>query len=193
MRMVSGATLWVAAILCTSCAVPGTAPTRASAPPGVVALPNADFEKSPEPHCPLDWGCVAHADPFSFRFSLDETRPGQGKRSVCIEPITKEPWGKVVQAMHDGPWRGRRVRFSMQVRVENVASTWSGMTAGAGVVVIAYGSKLAREEKLIHGTAEWQRLSVELDVPQDTRALEVGVALIGTGKVCADDAVLELL
>ena len=180
----------VAALVVTSCAMPGGGNATSSAR-AIVPLPNANFEKAYKITCPPDWGCVAHNDPLSFRYYIDETHPGEGKRSLCFEPTKREPWGKVVQAMHDGPWRGRRVRFSMLVRTENVSFTQAGM--GAGVFVFAHAATLVRHDTLVHGTSEWQRLSAEIDVPQDTRVLEVGVALIGTGRVCADDAVLELL
>ena len=179
----------MAATFVASCAAPGGAGNPAAGK--VVPLPNANFEKAYKVTCPPDWGCVAHNDPLSFRYYIDETHPGEGKRSLCFEPTKREPWGKVVQAFHDGPWRGKRVRFSMLVRTENVSFTQAGM--GAGVFVFAHAATLVRHDTLIHGTAEWQRLSAEIDVPQDTRVLEVGVTLIGTGRVCADDAVLEVL
>ena len=192
-------------LLAASCALPQAGGAGGSGKG--VALPNANFEKAYKVTCPPDWSCVAHADPFSFRFYIDEARPGEGKRSLCIEPKTREPWGKAVQAMREGPWRGKRVRFSMLVRAEDVAHTQEGM--GAGIFAFAHTSTpvgtaatkhstvqvgaLVRSEKLIHGTADWQRLAVELDVPQNTNVLEVGVTLIGTGRVCADDALLEVL
>lgn len=198
---------WIAvaglAASCASVELPRAAPQA----PGRIALPNGDFEKAYKVTCPPDWSCVSHADPFSFRYYIDESRPGEGKRSLCIEPKGREPWGKAAQAMPQGPWRGRRVRFSMLVRIENVARSQEGM--GAGIFAFAHTAtasatvpskrgpvqvgSLVRSEKLIDGTADWQRLSVELDVPRDTNVLEVGVTLIGTGRVCADDAVLELL
>ena len=206
MRIVKAAACAVAAWLAASCANVET-PRAAAQPPGPIALPNANFEKAYKVTCPPDWSCVSHADPFSFRYYVDETRPGEGKRSICIEPKGREPWGKAVQAMREGPWRGRHVRFSMLVRVENVAHTQEGM--GAGVVALAHTStpsapvktkqgmtqvgSVVKSEKLIHGTSDWQRLAVDLEVPENTNVLEVGVALVGSGRVCADDAVLELL
>jgi hypothetical protein len=48
-------------------------------------------------------------------------------------------------------------------------------------------------EEWTAGTRTWQRLALEIDVPDATHDLEVGVALEGTGRACLDDALLEIM
>jgi hypothetical protein len=131
-----------------------------------------------------------HADPDSFRFFHDETAPAQGKRSLCIEPLKQEPWAAASQGLFDmAQLRGARVRFSAKVRLDAVTGN------GAGPFVSAQGTGgavVARESRLLQGTQGWQRVEVEMDVPPGTTLVEVGVTLEGRGRVCLDDARLEI-
>jgi hypothetical protein len=174
----------------------------ASVPSPGVALnvANGDFEADwpPGSNCARDWGCVMHADPTSFRFFLDEKAPASGKRSFCIEPITNQPYGKAVQTRDDfNTWRNMRVRLSMAVKVEEVKGD------GAGVFIVAHdgGGMAARprsqfvrySQKLVKGSAGWQRVETELVIPPDTFILEFGAILQGAGRACVDDVRLEFL
>lgn len=156
-----------------------------------VALPNADFEM-PMPagsRCPPRWGCAAHAGPDSHRFFLDEGAPAQGARSLCIERVTPEPWALATVSIADPSLRGRRLRFSLQVRLDGVAG-------GAGPWVAVHGPQgnlMLHEQRLASGTAAWQRTAVEFEVPREAQALQVGATLEGAGRVCLDDARLEIL
>jgi hypothetical protein len=175
------------------------APPRASTPQAAVqewaplALRNPGFEDDPHAgsSCASGWDCTMHADPNSFRFFLDEALPAQGKRSLCIEPLKKEPWGTASQGWFDiAQIRGGRVRFSAAVRLDAVTGD------GAGPFVDAQGiggGPIARAERLLQGTQGWQRIAVELDVPSGATLIEFGVTLEGRGRVCLDDARLEIL
>lgn len=132
-----------------------------------------------------------HADPSSFRFFLDEALPAQGRRSLCIEPLKKEPWAVASQGLFDiAQIRGGRVRFSAAVRLDAVTGNGAGPYAaaqGTGGAIIAHASHLSQ------GTQGWQRVAVELDVPSGATLIEFGVSLEGRGRVCLDDARLEFL
>jgi hypothetical protein len=158
-----------------------------------LTLKNPDFEAASHPlrACPLGWDCSMHSDPNSFRFFHDEAKPLGGKRSLCFEPVAKEPWALASQVVSDlAKLRGARVRFSVAVRLENVTGD------GAGPFAVAQGpggSVIAHDKRLIQGSQGWQRLAVEIGVPQNAGLIEVGVAFEGRGRVCLDDAVLEVL
>ena len=162
--------------------------------PGIaVALRNPGFEDEPNPGraCPIGWDCTMHADPHSFRFFQDETSPHLGKRSLCFEPMKKEPWGVASQGVFDlHQMRGARVRFSVAVRLEAVTG------GGAGPYAVAQGgggAVIAHAQRLLQGTLGWQRVEVDLAVPQNASLVEVGVSLEGRGRVCLDDARLEIV
>jgi len=164
----------------------------ASAPPALprVALANPGFEEpAARDRCAPGWSCSMHADPDSFRFFLDAGAAGEG-HGLCIEPVTREPWGKVTQAVVDPSVRGRRVRFSAAVRTVDVAGR------GAALQAVIHGNSgqiLAVREEWTAGTRPWRRLALEMDVPAATHDIELGVALEGTGRACMDDALLEIL
>jgi len=165
----------------------------ASAPPALprVALANPGFEEAaPDDRCAAGWSCSMHADPNSFRFFVDAGGAAGGGHSLCIEPVTHEPWGKVAQAVVDPSVRGRRVRFSAAVRTVGVAGR------GAALQAVVHGNSgqiLAVREEWTAGTRPWRRLALEMDVPAATHDVELGMALEGTGRACLDDTLLEIV
>ncbi len=195
------------AALCLACGCatgqPVSAPVRSGKPPAPVRpavsvsafpLPNADFERPARPgeRCPEHWGCKMHADPDSFRFTLDAERPAGGRQSLRIERITPEPWAlatQVVQPPALGALKGKRVRVTLAVRVEDAA----GNGAGTWVLVHGPGGNLAHEQRLVKGTHDWQRIAVEVDVAASAIMLELGATLDGPGRAWIDDLRLEIL
>jgi hypothetical protein len=168
--------------------------------PTPLAVLNAGFEADPyhDSNCTADWGCVMHADPRSFRFFIDEKQPASGKRALCIEPITQQPYGKAVQSRHDpAVWGGKLVRVSMLVRLENVTGTGAGVMLAAhdspGLIARPRTTYVRYSEKLLNGTAGWQRVETELVIPPETVLIEFGALLQGAGRACFDDVRLEFL
>ena len=162
-------------------------------PPQDVVVRNPGFEAGPQPGsaCPAGWACVMHAASDSFRFFYDDAHPAAGTRSGCFESVGREPWGKMVQGHPVGqPLRGKRVRLSALVRLEDVTGD------GAGPILRAdggSGNELAYRFEPRGGSAGWHPVSAELDVPQGTYILELGFALKGKGRICVDDVRFEVL
>lgn len=176
----------VVALSIAACASPPPPPASLRA----ITLANGDFEADfpPGGRCPARWACKSHADPHSHRFFLDESAPAAGKRSLCIERITHEPWALATLATSDPALRGARVRFSIQVRVEGAAQ-------GGGPWVLVHGpsGNLHHDQRLVKGKRDWERVSLEFTVPASAQIVEVGATLEGEGRVCIDDARLEIL
>lgn len=174
---------------CASPAAPPS-PPPAAAGPRLVALPNGDLEAdwAAGGRCAPRWGCKSHADPGSHRFFLDEVAPAAGKRSLCIERVTREPWALATLATSDPALRGARVRFSLDVRVD-------GVEGGGGAWVLVHGpsGNLHHDQRLVTGKRGWERLAIEFTVPASAQIVEVGATLEGPGRVCIDDARLEIL
>ena len=178
---------------CAAGPEPSATPRPTTAPaagPRLVALPNADFEASypAGERCPPRWGCKSHADPNSHRFSIDEAAPAGGKRSLCIERVTKEPWALATLAVSDRALRGARVRFSLQVRAD-------GVEGGGGAFVLVHGpsGNLHHDQRLVRGKSGWEPMAIEFNVPANAQIVEVGATLEGAGRICLDDARLEIL
>lgn len=159
--------------------------------PRVVPLKNAGFENVPRSgeRCPEHWGCTMHADPDSFRFSLDRAAPAEALQSLCIERVTQEPWALATQAVDAVALRGAKLRFSMAVRVDRAQGP------GGGPFLIVHGptGNLAHEERLLARTEGWQRVAVDFTVAPSAQMIEVGATLQGDGRVCVDDARLEFM
>jgi hypothetical protein len=156
-----------------------------------VALANPGFEDAwIRPDCPPHWGCLVHSDPAAFRFFSDEAAPASGKASLCVEPKGHEPWGLASNVLLDHGLGGHRLRFTLRVRVANVTGGGGGVFA---TVHDGFGHAVAHEQRLVTGTSSWQALSVEFEVPKDMHDVDVGALLEGRGRVCADDAKLEVL
>jgi hypothetical protein len=157
------------------------------------AFPNAGFEQGggPGSDCPRPWYCVVHAGATdAFRFYFDDKRPPEGNRAFCMERLTDEPWAYVSQSIPAERLRGATVRFSIAVRAEGL----TGPGAGPLLAVHAFQQHPVDRQGLhLLATQGWQRYQLEARLPPDARLLEVGLQLEGGGRVCIDDARLEIL
>jgi hypothetical protein len=191
--------LTAAALLAVACAAPQaerpSAPaTKAESRPAarMVALKNGSFENAARPgeRCAEAWNCTMHADPDSYAFKLDTSQAADGRQALCLERVTNEPWALVTQGLHDvAPFRGRKLRFSVAVRVVRA----EGGGTGPWIVVHGPHGNLAHEEKLLKAPGGWERVSVDFTVAPSAQLLEVGATMQGGGRACLDDARLELL
>lgn len=186
--------LALAAALAPACmaAAPAQKPGGAPEPsrPLPVPLKNAGFENAPRSgeRCPEHWGCTMHSNPDSYRFWLERAAPAEGKQSLCIERVANEPWSLATQAVDVTALRGAKLRFTLAVRVERAAG------AGGGPFLLLHGpaGNLAHEERLLQKTDGWQRIALDFTVAPSAQMVEVGATLQGDGRVCVDDARLEL-
>lgn len=193
--MRSSVAMVLAAALAGGCAAPVEAPVAksvAGAPlPGPVALRNPGFEADARPgaNCATGWACTMHKDPDSFRFFADEAGAAQGARSFCVEPVKKEPWAFITQALFDKSLHGARLRFSIAMRLTDVV----GRGAGPWAQVQVPGRPKQTVQKLVTKAQGWETHSVEFEVPANAEFVEVGAMLHGSGRACFDDARLEIL
>lgn len=176
------------ALLVAACAAP-PAPT----PSRAIALRNAGFEGeiTPDARCPPAWGCSVHADPGAYRFTVDESSPAEGRRSLRVEQVRNEPWAIATQHLRtETHLRGARLRFSMALKLEGVTGKGAGpfyLAQGTG------GTTLDHRQSLLQGTSGWQRVTLEFVVPEGSEGFQVGLAIEGPGRAWIDDARLEWL
>ena len=182
-----------AALLVAGCATqtaePAAQAAQPVAPAGAIALRNAGFEspKRPGERCAVEWGCSMHSNPDSFRFWVESAGAGAGAQSLCVERVLPEPWATAAQSVPAAALRGRKVRFSLLMRGENLA----GEGVGPIIIATAGGATIEIAQKVGRIGPEWRRYSVELVVPARAESLEVGATMFGGGRACLDDARLE--
>lgn len=176
----------IAALAIAGCAAPDPAPAPQAA---AIALRNAGFEspRRPGERCPVEWGCSMHSNPDSFRFWVEERGAGSGAQSLCIERVLPEPWATAAQSVPAAALRGRKVRFSLLMRGEG----FDGEGVSPIIIATAGGATISIGQNPARIGADWRRYSVELVVPPQAEALEVGATLFGGGRACVDDARLE--
>ena len=130
-----------------------------------------------------------HADPNSFRYVLEASNPAAGARSLCIERVTKEPWALLIQGFEAMAYRGKTLRLSAAVRVENLVGDGAGLFAKVqGPIRIAHVGY-----NLVKTGPEWQRLTLDFPVAADAVMVDVGGTLEGGGKACFDEVRLEVV
>jgi hypothetical protein len=196
---------WIAVALLAACAGPpvpvepvkaveARPPASPKAPAGPYALGNATFEKEPRAGetCATNWACTAHANARAFRFSR---QVAADRRSYCVEPAPdakkQEPWAQVTQGLFDPGLRGTRVRFSLALQLTGLTGEGAGPWIQAQIVSSKGGKPTS--ETIVRQTVEWQRYSVEMDIPESAVSVEVGLILKGGGRACFGDARLEVL
>ena len=186
----------LAGVLAAGCAA--DAPVAPKPAPGALAAgalftlrnPSFEAEMPAGARCAPGWSCTMHGDPKSFRFFDEPAGAKDGGRSFCMEPLTKEPWAVLAQGTYDQKLRGTRVRFSLAVKLANVA----GRGAGPWAQVRLPGTPgLQTHQKLVQSTQGWETHSLEFDIPPNATTVEVGAMLRGTGRACFDEARLEIL
>ena len=156
-----------------------------------VVLKNADFAMEPVPGraCPPLWGCTMHADPASFRFSL-EADPRSGVKYLKVERVKNEPWAIASQVVPAEGLQGKRLRLAAAVQSEGI----DGKGAGPLLIIQGPGGRtLAEAQRLVQRSTGWQEVAVELDVVPGAQLVEVGLYLEGGGIVHFGEVRLEIL
>src|SRR4051795_3808055 len=91
-----------------------------------------------------------------------------------------EEHGVIMQRIRSDRYRGKRIRFAAWVRSEGVeqwGGLWVRVTPRDDTRSYAHGRAAAT------GTADWQLLSVAVEVAPDASYIMFGLALHGNGKV----------
>jgi len=129
-----------------------------------------------------------------YELTRDTDQKHGGKRSARLKPVNDEPrgFGNLMQAFAADDFRGKRVRMSAFVKVENVermAGLWMRVD-GLEKSTIAFDNMSTRP---IKGTSDWQEYKIVLDIPQEAADISFGVMLPGKGQLWVDDFKFEVV
>jgi GTP-dependent phosphoenolpyruvate carboxykinase len=148
---------------------------------------------------PHDWRSEASwtAQGNSYEFGVDPSMDEPGRHSLLVQSVGSRNGmdiGGVTQILPG--YAGKRVRLTAQVKTSN-SDTWAGLVLGDKPMFLP---QLSRGDAytMAHffgaaAGADWQTVSVVVDVPSDDNVIMPGLALVGNGKVWARDMKLDVV
>ena len=147
---------------------------------GIVANPG--FENGTKD----PWTTNVHADPYAYQFDLVTDVVATGNYAVRIMSEGTEPWGGLMQYLDNAGLNGRTVVLSASVKAENVADGVQLLAVFRGTTAMPFEHTFAD----LGASFDWQRLEREFQVPDGTKAIEIGIMQMGTGTLWVDDITL---
>jgi hypothetical protein len=132
--------------------------------------------------------------PADYEMSLQPTAGRTGKASLSLKAKSDQAqgFGTLMQSIDATDYRGQRVRFSAQVKAQDVA-VWAGLWMRVDGPP-APGSKMPSglafdnmQNRPIKGTLGWTRYEIVLDVAPEATGISFGILLGGPGQVWMDE------
>ena len=138
---------------------------------------------------PAGW-VKAGSHPAEYDMGVDRTIRREGRAIAFIKGTATEfhGFGTIMQTAAPGEYRGKRLRFSADVKSEKVQSGWAGLWLR--IDGTRAGELLGfdnMQQRPLKGNTDWTRVEIVLDVPEDAAALAFGLLLNGDGQVWIDD------
>lgn len=126
-----------------------------------------------------------------YAASIDKVVFYKGTQSARLEAVSETAPGSagVHQIIDATNYRNRRIRFTAFIKTQDVEDR-----CGLYLSVSTHGYPTELDDmsnRPIKGTTDWQQFSVVLDVDKDSRRINYGVFLAGSGNVWIDAAALE--
>lgn len=132
---------------------------------------------------------MSGSTPEKYEYGPDRTVFFQGTKSVFLRSrevkLDEGDFGTVMQQFRAATWVGKRVRFSVFVKAEDVTG-WAGLWMridSSAVNMLKFDNM---QNRPIQGTSDWNCYSVVLDVPENSVAINIGILLGGAGKLWFD-------
>lgn len=143
---------------------------------------------------PADWNLTSD-HPESYSVAVDRSNPHDGASSglLASRNLSGPGYAILYQAMEASDYRGRRVRYSANVKAQEVrvaAGLWFRVDDANGKS-LAFDTMEGR--RALRGDSDWQLYSIVVDVPAKGTNLLYGVALTHTGKVWIDGVSIEIV
>ncbi|HKD77693.1 MAG TPA: hypothetical protein VKB76_19460, partial [Ktedonobacterales bacterium] len=122
--------------------------------------------------------------PSDYESGVDTDEAFQGNPSGYLRSQVDGPegFGTLMQAFSADDYRGKRLRYSAEVKSEDIEG-WAGLwmrVDGPQNQTLSFDNMLSRS---IQGTTEWHRCEIVLDVPQKSSKIAFGVLLSGAGQI----------
>ncbi|KMO39774.1 glyoxalase superfamily protein [Methylobacterium aquaticum] len=146
---------------------------------------------------PAGWS-VSGSKPHLYDMGIDPTTPYQGGRAALIRcryaeddpayAVMEKGFATLMQSIAVGPFRGRRICLSADLRVQDVvgaATLWLRADAAIGRSVAFDNMEERAVDGPLTGTQGWTGRRIVLDVPEEAETLHFGFYLRGSGRAWA--------
>jgi carboxyl-terminal processing protease len=154
---------------------------------------NLDFEDGPVGGTPAGWR--SWPSPF-YRLRLVDSGAPHGRRAVLLEPTDprfQPDNASMLQTIDATPFRGKVLRYSAWVRTAlSDTSAWVGLVFSVNPSLQTEGSRRDPRDPLIRAS-DWREYQVVAPVSPDAATLDLGVQVVGGGRVWVDDIRLAVL
>ena len=137
---------------------------------------------------------MAGSHPAQYRHALANETTYEEKPVVELRSVSQtDGFGTLMQTFSAEHFVEQRVRFSgalkSELSVEDRVGLWMRID-GPGGRMLAFDNMAGRP---IGGTTDWEHYDVVLDVPEEARAIALGVLLVGGGKAWMSDFNVEIV
>ncbi|MBJ6760919.1 AraC family transcriptional regulator [Myxococcaceae bacterium JPH2] len=151
------------------------------------AEPTVPAAASQKPKLPVGW-YVTESAPQHYEASVETSNPCEGARSAVLRSRTRDAngYGTFMQAFGAQDFRGKRLRFSANMRVSDLqgwAGLWMRVEGADPRLPLAFDNMQSRA---LVGTTRCKRFDVVLDVPQEATTVMAGLIMSGTGEAWLD-------
>lgn len=153
---------------------------------------NPGFENGAPGQVPPGW-FVPTSD-----FSAEVRREGCAAGSGCAvlyprAAVPSQPFGNLMQAFAALPFRGKQIRLRASIRVEQASSAdRAQMWRRVDRTGRQFGLFDNMDDRPIQ-SSEWKTYEIGGEVDSDAQSINIGVMLIGRGKVWIDDVRFEIV
>ncbi|GAA4772267.1 MULTISPECIES: helix-turn-helix domain-containing protein [Flavobacterium] len=144
-------------------------------------------------------GWIKRGDkPKSYEIGLDKTVSPMGKKCAYIKSIDSEikGFGNLMQVCQAKLYLGKRIKMTGYIKTVNVKN-WAGMWLRVDGVndkgettMLGFDNMYKRGLK---GNTDWTKCEIVLNVPNESKTLNFGVLLDGTGIVYFDRLSFEVV
>jgi hypothetical protein len=136
--------------------------------------------------------------PGDYEMAVDPKGGRAGNACAFIKGRSAQPqgFGTLMQNVDAEEYRGKRLRFSAQVKAAGIVD-WAGLwmridgptQAGSNAPALLGFDNM--QSRPIKGTGDWKRYDVVLDVPNEAKGIAFGILLTGGGQAWLDDLRFE--
>jgi RNA polymerase sigma factor (sigma-70 family) len=133
----------------------------------------------------------SHPQNYEIGVVREGTRTGKPSASLKSKGDVSEGFGTLMQMFGPDKYRGKRVRFSGQVKAESLArnaALWLRVDGPDQSKPLRFDNMTDRP---IYGTSDWRRCEIVLDVPVESTDIAMGVLLAASGQVWVTDLQFE--